>query len=245
VIDLNCDMGEGAGFDEQLLAVVSSANVACGFHAGGPRTMDRTVAMAVANGVTIGAHVSYPDRSGFGRRHMVVSEEDLAADVLFQIGALEAFCRRYDTPVRYVKAHGALYNDFADDRELAAAFGRALVAHGGDLAVLALAGSPSVGVLAGLGLRVVPEAFADRAYTSGGRLVARSLPGAVITDAGQVADRACAIAAARPIETIDGSELTIEAGSLCVHGDTPGAVQIATAIRRALSEEGIEVAPFA
>jgi UPF0271 protein len=245
VIDLNSDMGEGAGFDEQLLGVVSSANVACGFHAGDPRTMDRTVAMAVANGVTIGAHVSYPDRSGFGRRHMVVSEQDLTADVLFQIGALEAFCRRHGTAVRYVKAHGALYNDFADDRELAAAFGRALIAHGGDLTVLALAGSPSVAVLAELGLRVVPEAFADRAYTAGGRLVARSQQGAVITDAGRVAERARAIAAARPIEAIDGSSLTIAGGSLCVHGDTPGAVQIATAIRGALSGEGIDVAPFA
>jgi UPF0271 protein len=245
VIDLNSDMGEGAGFDEQLLQVVSSANVACGFHAGDPRTMDATVEAAAARGVTVGAHPSYPDRAGFGRRHMAVSEQELAADVLAQIGALEAFCRRHGTAVRYVKAHGALYNDFADDQELAAAFGRAVLAYGGQLTVLALAGSPSVEVLAGLGLRVVPEAFADRAYTAGGRLVARSQPGAVITDPARVARRACALAAGQPIETIDGSSLTIESGSLCVHGDTPGAVQIATAIRRALSDEGIEVAPFA
>jgi UPF0271 protein len=245
VIDINCDLGEGAGFDAQLLEVVSSANIACGFHAGDPRTMDRTVALAAANGVTVGAHVSYPDRSGFGRRHMEISEQDLTADVLFQIGALEAFCRRHGTAVRYVKAHGALYNDFADDRELAGAFGRALLAYGGDLAVLALAGSPSAEVFSELGLRVVPEAFADRAYTAAGRLVSRRQPGAVLTDAEQVAARACAMASARPIEAVDGSSLTIETGSLCVHGDTPGAVQIATAIRRALIADGIEVAAFA
>jgi UPF0271 protein len=245
VIDINCDMGEGSGADEQLLDAVTSANVACGFHAGDPATMDATVALAVARGVTVGAHVSYPDRSGFGRRHMDVSEQELTGDVLFQIGALEAFCRRHGTAVRYVKAHGALYNDVADDPELAAAYGRAVLAYGGELAVLALAGTPAVPVLGELGLRVVPEAFADRAYTADGRLVSRRRPGSVVTDPERVTERARRMATGRPIESIDGAALTVTAGSLCVHGDTPGSVQLARAVRRALVDDSVEVAAFA
>jgi UPF0271 protein len=245
VIDINCDMGEGIGADEQLLDTVTSANVACGVHAGGPVTMDATVAMATARGVTVGAHVSYPDRTGFGRRHMTVSEEELTGDVLFQIGALEAFCRRHGTEVRYVKAHGALYNDVADDRELAAAYGRAVLAYRGDLAVLALAGSPAIDVLQALGLRVVPEAFADRAYTAEGRLVSRRREGAVLTDPARVTERARRMAGGRPIESIDGSPLTLSPESLCVHGDTPGSVDLARAIRRALANDSVQVTAFA
>ena len=244
-MDINCDMGEGSGTDEQLLEAVTSANVACGFHAGDPRTMDATVALAVTRGVTVGAHVSYPDRSGFGRRHMEVSEDELTCDVLFQIGALEAFCRRHGTAVRYVKAHGALYNDIADDPELAAAYGRAVLAYGGGLAVLALAGTPAVRVLANLGLRVVSEAFADRAYTPDGRLVSRRRPGAVVTKPERVTERARRMASGRPIEAIDGSALTLAPGSVCVHGDTPGSVQLARAIGRALVDDSVEVTAFA
>ncbi len=249
MIDLNCDMGEAygpytIGADVELLSEVTSANVACGFHAGDPRTMDRTVQMAARSAVAIGAHVSYPDRVGFGRRHLTVSAEELITDVLFQIGALEAFCRRHDTSVRFVKAHGALYNDIADDIELARAYGQAIQAYGGDLKVLTLAGSPSVGVLSGLGLVAVPEAFADRAYTADGRLVSRRRSGAVVTETGAVADRARRIATGEPIEAIDGSELVLAAESLCVHGDTPGAVELARAVRRCLADHAVEVVAF-
>ena len=155
------------GADEALLGQVTSANIACGFHAGDPRTMDATVALAAARGVTIGAHVSYPDLVGFGRRHLRVSPEELTTDVLYQIGALEAFCRRHGTAVRYVKAHGALYNDLAEDERLAGALADAVLAYHGDLAVLVLAGSPAAGVLDGRGIRVIREGFADRGYTAG------------------------------------------------------------------------------
>ncbi len=188
MIDINSDMGESFGAyqmgdDEALLGYVTSASIACGFHAGDPRTIDATVARAAARQVSIGAHVSYPDLVGFGRRSMRVSAGELVADVLYQIGALEAFCRRHGTSVRYVKAHGALYNDLADNEELAAAFGDALLAYGGDLAALVLAGSTSVGVLAQQGVRVVREGFADRGYTAGGRA-------GVPPSAGRARDRA-------------------------------------------------------
>jgi 5-oxoprolinase (ATP-hydrolysing) subunit A len=249
MVDLNSDMGEsyGAyrmGADEQLLELVTSANVACGFHSGDPRTMDATVRQAVATGTAVGAHVSYPDLVGFGRRHLQVSADELVTDVLFQIGALEAFCRRHGTAVRYVKAHGALYNDLAEDAVLAAALAEAVVAYGGNLAVLTLAGSPSVEVLAAGGVRVVREGFADRAYTPTGRLVPRRLPGAVLTDPVAVAARGLRIATKTPIESYDGSMVVVEAESICVHGDTPGAVDLAAALRRALADNDIEVAAF-
>ena len=246
-IDLNSDMGEAYGAwrmgpDDELLEVVTSANVACGFHAGDPLTIDRTVAAACARGVAIGAHVSYPDLVGFGRRHLAVGHDELVADVLYQVGALEAFCRRHGTAVSYIKAHGALYNDLADDAELAGAFGDAIRAYGGDLAVLTLAGSRSVGVLRGAGLPVLREGFADRAYTPDGRLVPRRLPGAVVADPAVVADRGRRIATGEPIADCEGGELVLEVDSLCVHGDTPGALELAVALRRALDDAGVAVA---
>jgi 5-oxoprolinase (ATP-hydrolysing) subunit A len=249
MIDLNSDMGESfgswqMGTDDQLLGEVTSANVACGFHGGDPRTMDTTVRLAVEAGVAVGAHVSYPDLVGFGRRHLQVSREELVTDVLFQIGALEAFCRRYGTAVRYVKAHGALYNDLAEDQDLADAMADAVAAYGGHLAVLALAGSPAVEMLADRGVRVVREGFADRAYTAAGRLVSRRQPGAVITDPELVAARGLRLASGAPVEAIDGSEVTVGIDSLCVHGDTPGAVELARHLRKALLGQGIEVRPF-
>jgi UPF0271 protein len=250
MIDLNSDVGEsfGAyrlGADEDLLGQVTSANVACGFHAGDPRTMDATVRGAAAAGVVVGAHVSYPDLVGFGRRRMQLSAEELITDVLFQIGALEAFCRRHGTAVRYVKAHGALYNDLADDEDLAGALADAILGYGGDLAVLVLAGSRAVDVLRARKIRVVQEGFADRGYTPAGRLVPRSVPGAVITDPAVVADRGRRIAAGQPVEASDGSRLVVPAESLCLHGDTPGAAGLAKALRRSLAEHQVEVGPFA
>jgi len=250
VIDLNSDMGEsfGAwhmGAGEELLRYVTSASIACGFHAGDPRTMDTTVRLAVAAGVAVGAHVSYPDLVGFGRRQMRVSHDELITDVLFQIGALEAFCRRYRTAVRYVKPHGALYNDLADDPEVAGAVADAVLAYDRRLPVLALAGSPAAGWLRARGIRVIREGFADRGYTSQGRLVARrSSAAAVITDPAVVADRGARLAAGQPIEADDGSPLVLDVDSICVHGDTPGAVALVQALRQALAEHRVEVGPF-
>lgn len=250
MIDINADLGEsfGAwtmGADDALLDQVTSANIACGFHAGDPRTMDTAVAGAAERGVAIGAHVSYPDLVGFGRRPMRVTPDELLTDVLYQIGALEAFCRRHQTAVRYVKAHGALYNDLAGDERLARALGQAIAAYDNDLAVLALAGSPAVDVLRDQGLRVVAEGFADRGYTPAGRLVPRSQPGAVLTDPAGVAERGWRIATGAPIEAEDGTPLVLDVGSLCVHGDTPGALSLARELRAVLSARTVEVASFA
>ena len=250
MIDLNADLGEsfGAwtmGADAALLDQVTSANIACGFHAGDPRTMDAAVAMAAERGVAIGAHVSYPDLVGFGRRQIRVTADELITDVLYQIGALEAFCRRHGTAVRYVKAHGALYNDLAGDERLATALGEAVASYDRQLGVLVLAGSPAVGVLRDQGLRVVAEGFADRGYTAQARLVPRSQPGAVLTDAAAVAERGWRIATGAPIESDNGSPLVLEVASLCVHGDTPGAVDIARELRALLSARNVEVAAFA
>ena len=249
-IDLNSDMGEGfgpyrMGPDAELLELVTSASIACGFHAGDPRIMDATVRQAAARGVSIGAHVSYPDLAGFGRRHLAVSPDELTTDVLYQIGALDAFCRRHGTSVRYVKAHGALYNDLAGDRALATALADAVQAYDGSLAVLVLAGTAAAEVIGGRGLRVVGEGFADRAYTPQGALVSRREPGAVITDRSEVAARGARLAAGLPVAARDGTELVVHADSICVHGDTEGAVALAAALRAALAEAGIECRPFA
>jgi UPF0271 protein len=248
-VDLNSDMGEGfgpyrMGPDAELLELVTSASIACGFHAGDPRIMDETVRVAASRGVAVGAHVSYPDLAGFGRRHLQVSPDELTTDVLYQIGALEAFCRRHGTAVRYVKAHGALYNDLAGDPALATALAEAVEGYGGSLAVLVLAGSAAADTIGGRGIRVVQEGFADRAYTPDGRLVPRREPGAVITDPAVVAARGVAIAAGQPVTAHDGTEITVAADTICVHGDTTGAVQLAIALRRALAGAGIECRPF-
>jgi UPF0271 protein len=249
MIDINSDLGESfgsyrIGADEALLDEVTSANVACGFHGGDPRTMDATVALAAARGVAIGAHVSYPDLVGFGRRRLLVSQDELITDVLYQVGALEAFCRRHGTAVSYVKAHGALYNDLAEDEALAGALADAVLAYGGDLAVLVLAGSPAARVLADRGVRVVREGFADRGYTAAGRLVPRSQPGAVLTDPAAVAERGWRIATGAAIDADDGSALVLDVESLCVHGDTPGAVALARALRELLAARAVPIGAF-
>jgi len=248
-IDLNSDMGEGFGAyrmgpDAELLELVTSASIACGFHAGDPRIMDATVRRAAERGVAVGAHVSYPDLAGFGRRQLKVSADELTTDTLYQIGALDAFCRRHGTSVRYVKAHGALYNDLAGDETLAAALAEAVLAYDPGLAVLVLAGSPAAGVIGGRGIRVAGEGFADRAYRPDGRLVSRREPGAVLTDQAEVARRGAAIAAGQPITAIDGTELVVRADSICVHGDTAGAVALATALRESLTESGTHCRSF-
>jgi UPF0271 protein len=249
-IDLNADLGEGFGVwrlgdDEGLLDVITSANVACGFHAGDPRTMRRVCAAAADRGVAIGAQVGYRDLAGFGRRRIDVDPDDLTADVLYQLGALDACARAAGTGVRYVKPHGALYNTAADDPGQAGAVAAAVAAFDRTLPLLALPGSAMAEAAHGAGLPFVPEAFADRAYLPSGRLVPRSEPGAVIEDPYDVVARAAAFAMHSRVTAIDGTILPVEARSLCVHGDTPDAVYLAGEIRRTLVDAGVILAPFA
>jgi UPF0271 protein len=248
-VDLNADLGEGfgrweLGDDEGLLDVVTSANVACGFHAGDPSTMRRVCESAAARGVVIGAQVGYRDLVGFGRRFLDVEAADLTQDVVYQVGALQALAHAAGSAVRYVKPHGALYNAIVTHEEQAAAVVRGVLDAGPDLAVVGLPGSAFLRIAAAAGLRAVPEAFADRAYTAAGELVSRRLPGAVLHDVEQIAARCVAMATGQPVEDVDGGQLHLEPLSLCVHGDTAGAVQIAGAVRRALAEAGVPVAPF-
>ncbi|WP_333771209.1 LamB/YcsF family protein [Streptomyces sp. IBSBF 2435] len=248
VIDLNADLGEGFGRwqltdDEALLSVVTSANVACGFHAGDPATMRRVCERAAAGGVRIGAQVSYRDLAGFGRRSMDVPPAELAAEVAYQIGALEVFARAAGAAVAYVKPHGALYNRAVHDAEQAAAVVEGVVL-AGRLPVLGLPGSQLLAAATDAGLRTVTEAFADRAYTSQGTLVPRREPGAVIGEPGAVVGRAVRIASGDGVTSVDGRPVRIAARSLCVHGDTPGAAQLAARVRQALEAAGLRVAAF-
>ena len=242
-IDLNADLGEGygpwrMGEDEALLDIVSSANVACGFHAGDAAGILRTLERAAARGVVVGAHVSYPDLAGFGRRAMDIASADLVADVIYQIGALQGLARAAGTRVRYVKPHGALYNTIAHDARQADDVIAALRAVDADLVLVGLAGSPLLARARAAGLRVVAEAFADRAYRADGALVSRREPGAVLHDAEDVAARMLRLATEGVVTAIDGSDVRIEADSICVHGDSPGAVDHARACRAALEAAG-------
>jgi len=249
-LDLNSDLGEGygrwtLGDDAALLEIVTSANVACGFHAGDPATIDRTVRAAVERGVAVGAQVSYPDLVGFGRREIDVPPGDLTADVLYQLGALEAFARAAGSRVRYVKPHGALYNRIVRDPVQAAAVAEAIRRYDPTLPLLTLPGSAAAAAAAEAGIEAVGEGFADRAYTGDGRLVSRREPGAVLDDPGRVAARAARMATEGRVGTVDGGEVAVEVRSLCVHGDTPGAVELARAVRAALEEAGVVLEAFA
>ena len=249
-MDLNSDLGEGygrwtLGDDAALLEIVTSANVACGFHAGDPATIDRTVRTAVERGVAVGAQVSYPDLVGFGRREIDVPPGDLTADVLYQLGALEAFARAAGSRVRYVKPHGALYNRIVRDPVQAAAVAEAIRRYDPALPLLTLPGSAAAAAAAEAGIEAVGEGFADRAYTGDGRLVSRREPGAVLDDPGRVAARAARMATEGRVGTVDGGEVAVAVRSLCVHGDTPGAVELARAVRAALEEAGVALETFA
>jgi len=249
-IDLNADLGEGFGAwrlgdDEQLLDVLTSANVACGFHAGDPPTMRRVCALAAERGVAIGAQVGYRDLAGFGRRRIDVNPVELEAEVLYQLGALDGCARPAGTRVRYVKPHGALYNTAADDPAQAGALARAVAAYDHRLPLLGLPGSALQDAAEAAGVPFVPEAFADRAYRPDGRLAPRGEPGAVLDDPATVTARALAFAVDQQVTALDGSVVRVEARSLCVHGDTPGAVHLAREIRRALLDAGVRLAPFA
>ncbi|MEV5710855.1 5-oxoprolinase subunit PxpA [Actinoallomurus sp. NPDC052274] len=247
MIDLNADLGEGLGpwrlgDDLALLSIVSSANVACGFHAGDPVIMRRTCAAAVEHGVVIGAQVSYRDLSGFGRREMDVAPEELTAEVLYQIAALDGIARTEGGRVRYVKPHGALYNRIVRDPVQAEAVAAAVEAYDPALPVLTLPGSKLHEVT---NLTIVNECFADRAYTPAGTLVSRREPGAVIEDVAQVADRALRMAVEGVVEATDGTRIRVDARSICVHGDTPGAVELAQAVRKALENAAVPLRSFA
>ncbi|HVP68368.1 MAG TPA: 5-oxoprolinase subunit PxpA [Anaeromyxobacteraceae bacterium] len=248
-IDLNCDMGEGfgcysLGSDEDVMPLVSSANVACGFHASDPGTMHRTVRLAKRNGVAVGAHPSFPDLVGFGRRHLAASPDEVRDDVLFQVGALWAFCRAEGVPLRHVKAHGALYNAAAKDLKTALAIAEAVRAVDPALWLVCLSGSALVEAARQTGLRHVEEVFADRAYARDGTLVPRTTPGSVIHDAVRVEERVVKMVREGAVQALDGGEVALRVGTICVHGDTPGAVSLVRAIRGRLEREGIEVAAF-
>ncbi|MFK0199137.1 LamB/YcsF family protein [Streptomyces lavendulae] len=251
-IDLNADLGEGFGRwtltdDAALLSVVTSANVACGFHAGDPSIMRRVCERAAERGVRIGAQVSYRDLAGFGRRSMDVPPGELADEIAYQIGALEVFARAAGSRVSYVKPHGALYNRTVHDAAQAGAVvaGIRLAAGEAGLPVLGLPGSLLLAAAGEAGLEPVPEAFADRAYAPGGTLVPRGEPGAVVHDPDAVVARAVGMAAGGSVTAADGSRIAVAARSLCVHGDTPGAAELARRVRDALGAAGVRVEAFA
>lgn len=250
LIDLNCDLGEGFGIwqlgdDLALLKVVTSANVACGFHAGDPSIMRRVCAEAVAGGVVIGAQVGYRDLAGFGRRAIDMEPEQLRDEVIYQIAALDGMARVAGGRVRYVKPHGALYNRAVHDVAQARAVVAAVAAYDPTLPLLGLPGSQLLREATAAGLRAVPEAFADRGYRPDGTLAPRGTPGALVTDADEVARRCVTLATAGRVTATDGTEVEVGAGSICVHGDTPGAVDLARQVRAALEEAGLRLTPFA
>lgn len=248
-IDLNSDLGEGFGAwamgeDTALLSVVSSANIACGYHASDASIMRRTCEEAVARGVRIGAHVAYRDLPGFGRREIDIPPADLVNDVLYQIGALEAMARVAGGRVSYVKPHGALYNRIVWDEQQAAAVVEAVRNYDPGIAVLGLPGSRFLVLAEERGLTAVREGFVDRAYDAEARLVSRRRPGAVLHDPGVVAARAVQMATEGSVESVDGLTVYPLPRSLCLHGDTPGAADIARRVRQALEEAGVRLVPF-
>ncbi|MDN4609943.1 LamB/YcsF family protein [Arthrobacter burdickii] len=249
-MDLNSDVGESFGNwtfgdDARIIESVSSVNVACGFHAGDPTGIRATCAAAASAGVTVGAHPGYRDLAGFGRRFMDVDPSQLTDDVVYQIGALQALARAAGTAVKYVKPHGALYNTIAVHEGQARAVVRSVREVDDTLPLLVLPNSVIEAEARSAGLRTVVEAFADRAYLPDGSLVSRRERGAVLRDESDVVEHVLRIAAEREVVAIDGSRVRVNAESICVHGDTPGAVAMAAAVRRALASAGVTVGAFA
>jgi len=247
-VALTTDIGEGLGRwtlgeDDALLEIVTSANIACGFHGGDPGIMRRTCAVAVANGVSIGAQVSYRDLHGFGRRYIAIPGPELRDDLLYQMGALEVFARLAGGQVDYIRAHGALYNVTAKDTEQAQALVDATREFNKELPLLCQVGTETWRLAQDAGLRVIPEAFVDRAYTPDGLLQPRTQPNALLHDAELAADRAVHMATDGLITANDGSQIEVKAEALLVHCDTPGAVEIARRTRAALEAAGVELAP--
>ncbi len=245
-VDLNADLGESfgaykCGMDEEVARYISSANIACGFHASDPSVMKRTVCMAKDNHVAIGAHPGYPDLQGFGRRNMAVSPDDLKNMVQYQIGALNAFCRAMNVPLKHVKPHGAMYNMAAKDEKLANAIAEAVMEVNPELILLGLSGSFLIATADRVGLKTASEVFADRAYQSDGSLVPRSMEGAVICDEEAVVRRSIRMVKEGAVTSIDGKDIPIKADSICLHGDGENAVLFAKMIREELVKASIEV----
>jgi UPF0271 protein len=252
-IDLNCDMGESFGAyklgrDEDVIKFISSANIACGWHAGDAMVMNRSVQLAAANGVGVGAHPSYPDLMGFGRRNMDCTAEEIRNYVTYQIGALSGFCAANGVKMRHVKPHGALYLTAVEDETVATAIAEAIVSVDPSLMYVAFAG-PRGALMSRigekLGLKVLYEAFPDRAYTPDGTLASRRSPGAVISDPNRVAERALKMAKEGKVVATDGTEIDLQVHTLCVHGDNPSAVAVVKTIRALLGSDEIEVKPWA
>jgi len=248
-IDLNCDMGESYGIyhigaDEHLMPWITSANIACGYHAGDPLVMDRTVRLASQFDVEIGAHPGFPDLMGFGRRSMQLGPEEIESDVLYQVGALAAFARSVGAELAHVKPHGALYNMAARDSAMARAIARGVARAGSNLILVGLAGSALIEAAREAGLRVASEGFADRAYNVDGTLRSRELPGAVIENPKEAAERAVRIARDSAVTAYTGEKIPLHVDTICVHGDNLAAVEIVKTIRQNLVEAGIAVAPM-
>ncbi len=248
-IDINCDMGESfgrykLGMDEEVIKLVSSANVGCGFHGGDPHVMRNTVAMAKEHGVGVGAHPGLPDLLGFGRRYMDVTARELEDYFIYQIGALKAFCDVADVKLQHVKAHGVLSGMAEKSEEIAGAICRAISMVGEDIIWLTYSGTKTRGIAESLGLVVVEECYADRAYTSEKMLVPRKEPGAVIKDVNEIKNRIVRLACDGTMNTIDGQVLDMSCQSIAVHGDSPGALNMVKEIRLALEESGTEICSF-
>jgi UPF0271 protein len=248
-IDLNADVGEGFGAwrlgdDESLIPLLTSANIACGAHAGDPLTIERTVRIAVRNGVAVGAHPGYPDVAGFGRRDLDMAPDELEASLVYQVGAVVAFARDAGVEVRHVKPHGALYNRAAADEAVAATIASAVRRVSSSLVLVGLAGSHLIDAGEAAGLDVAAEAFADRAYEADGTLRSRRLPGALLEAPEAAARQAVSIVRDGRVRSHDGSDVAVRAATVCIHGDTAGAVAIATAIRAWFAAAGIELAPL-
>ncbi len=246
-IDFNCDMGEsfGAytlGHDEEVIRSITSANFACGFHAGDPASMRRTVRLAEQHGVGVGAHPGFPDLQGFGRRNLGASPAEVHDDVVYQIGALTAFTR--EKRLQHVKPHGALYNMAVGGGELARAICDAVLEVDPDLTLVLLAGSAWVDIAGKMGVRIAREVFADRGLNADGTLVPRSKPGAVIHDVGEVADRSLRLVLDGTVTAITGETVHVEADTICLHGDTPGAVELAAALKETFQAAGVRLVPM-
>ena len=245
-VDLNADLGESfgnykCGMDEDVIKYISSANVACGFHASDPVVMDKTVTMAKEYGVSIGAHPGFPDLVGFGRRRMAVSAKELKAMVQYQIGALNAFCKSHNAELSHVKPHGAMYNMAAKDKKLAVAIAEGIYEVDKDLVLLGLSGSLMVEAGRETGLMVASEVFADRAYNDDGTLVDRSIAGAVITDEDLAISRVIEMIKTGTVKTISGGRVHVQADSICLHGDGVKAVEFSRKIHEALVRENVEI----
>ena len=245
-IDFNSDMGESfgmykMGLDEEVIKYITSANIACGFHAGDSSWMHRTVRLAEEHGVAVGAHPSFPDLSGFGRRNMDVTPEEAKNDVVYQIGALQGFTKA--KKLQHVKPHGAMYNQAVNDEALARAICEAVLEVDEEMILVALAGSPWVIIAQDMGLRVAREVFADRALNPDGTLVARSQPGAVIHDIEEVVERSLTMVTEGRATAATGEQIEVQAESLCLHGDTPGALEMARALKEGLTAAGVEIVP--